>query len=165
MADNRILKPGKDYPGVCVVFFCHDGNGQFVMARRTKDARNEPNTWDIGGGEVEIGVSKATTLCNEIHQEYGVDVVHFEEVGSREVMRPFHEPDGSARVVHWYAFDFIVEIPHIGVHIGEPHKFSELDWFTLESLPPNTELYGTLPDFLRKHNQRIREILNKKRKE
>lgn len=44
------LVKGVDYIGVCVVYFCHDGKGEFVMAKRSSNARDEHGRWDIGGG-------------------------------------------------------------------------------------------------------------------
>jgi 8-oxo-dGTP pyrophosphatase MutT (NUDIX family) len=62
------LQPGLDYIGICVVFFCHDGNGQFVMAKRNQMARDEHGRWDIGGGMVEHGSAVEETLHKEIQE-------------------------------------------------------------------------------------------------
>ena len=35
------MKKGIDCTGVCVVYFCHDGEGNFVMGRRSENARDE----------------------------------------------------------------------------------------------------------------------------
>lgn len=43
------MKPGVDYIGVCVVYLCHDGQGNFVMNKRGKNCRDEVGKWDIGG--------------------------------------------------------------------------------------------------------------------
>ena len=64
------LKKGVDFIGVTVVYFCHDGNGKFIMAKRSKNTRDEHGKWDIGGGGVEFGESVEKTLRKEIKEEY-----------------------------------------------------------------------------------------------
>lgn len=49
------MKRGIDYIGNSVVYFCHDGKGNFVMAKRSANARDEHGKWDIGGGGLEFG--------------------------------------------------------------------------------------------------------------
>jgi 8-oxo-dGTP diphosphatase len=45
---------GVDFIGVSVVYFCHDGKGTVLMAKRSQNARDEQGVWDIGGGGVEF---------------------------------------------------------------------------------------------------------------
>ena len=44
------MQKGIDFIGITTVFFCHDGKGKFLMAKRSKNARDEHGRWDIGGG-------------------------------------------------------------------------------------------------------------------
>lgn len=37
----KVMKNGIDYIGVGVVFFCHDGGGNFLMNKRSKNSRDE----------------------------------------------------------------------------------------------------------------------------
>lgn len=42
---------GVDYTGVCIIYFCHDAKGNFIMAKRSPQARDERGRWDIGGAD------------------------------------------------------------------------------------------------------------------
>ena len=132
---------GVDYIGVSVVYFCHDGHGKFVMAKRSANARDERGRWDIGGGGVDFGDTVEHTLRKEIMEEYCADVLDFEFLGYRDVHR---EHDGAP--THWIALDFKVLVDPAKVKIGEPHKFDDIGWFTLDTLPENT--HSQFPKFL-----------------
>ena len=45
----------------------------------------------------------------------------------------FREHNGPN--THWVALDFKVLVNPDQVKIGEPHKFDEIKWFTLNNLP------------------------------
>jgi 8-oxo-dGTP pyrophosphatase MutT (NUDIX family) len=75
------MKKGVDYIGVCVMYFCHDGTGRFVMQLRGTNCRDEHNRWDIGGGGVEFGDTVENTLHKEIKEEYSTSVLNFEFLG------------------------------------------------------------------------------------
>ena len=142
------MKKGFDFVGVCVVFFCHDGKGNVLMAKRSQNARDEQGRWDIGGGGVEFGETVEQILRNEIKEEYNADVISFEFLGFRDV----HRTHGG-KSTHWIALDFKVLVDPNGVKINEPHKFDELGWFKLENLPkPNHSQFRT---FLEKYREKL----------
>src|SRR3989338_6176298 len=124
------MQKGVDYIGVTTVYFCHDGAGNFVMARRSQNARDEQGRWDIGGGGLEYGMKVEDSLRKEIKEEYCADVLDFEFLGYRDVHR---EHNGVK--THWIALDFKVLVARDQVVIGEPHKFDVIGWFTLETIP------------------------------
>jgi 8-oxo-dGTP pyrophosphatase MutT (NUDIX family) len=142
------LKKGADYTGVCVVYFCHDGGGNFVMARRSENARDEKGRWDIGGGGLEFGEIVEETLNKEIREEYGTEILKYEFLGFRDVHRN-HE----GRPTHWIALDFKVLVDKTRVRNAEPHKFDETGWFTLNSLP--TPLHSQLPEFIERYRSQL----------
>lgn len=146
------MKKGFDYPGVSVVYFCHDGKGNFIMARRSPKARDEHNKWDIGGGVLEFGEEVEENLKKEIKEEYRTDVIDYEFLGCNDVHR-VHE----GKETHWVALEFKVLIDPKKVAIGEPHKFSELKWFTLDNLP--ADLHSALPSFFIRHKQQQKNIM------
>jgi 8-oxo-dGTP diphosphatase len=135
---------GKDYPGVSVVYFCHDGKGNIVLAKRSKNARDEHGRWDIGAGGLDLGRTVEETLRKEIKEEYCTDVIDFEFLGFRDVHR-LH--DGVK--THWIALDFKVLIDPKKVKNGEPHKLDEVGFFKLNKLPK--PVHSQLPTFLRKY--------------
>ena len=142
------LKKGRDYIGVTAVYFCHDGQGNFVMAKRSQNARDEHGRWDIGAGGVEFGDTVENTLRKEIMEEYCTDVLGLEFLGFRDVHR-----EEAGRPTHWIALDFKVLVDRNKVKIGEPHKFDELGWFQLADLP--AKLHSQLPYFLEKYKEKL----------
>lgn len=142
------LKKGQDYIGVTVVYFCHDGQGSFIMAKRSPNARDEHGRWDIGAGGMEFGDTVEETLKKEIKEEYCTDVLGFEFLGFRDVHREHY-----GRPTHWIALDFKVLVNPAKVKIGEPHKFDEIRWFKLSALPEN--LHSQLPYFLDKYRTQL----------
>src|SRR6185295_6821186 len=71
------MKKGIDHIGVTVVYFCHDGKGNVLMAKRSANTRDEQGRWDIGGGGVEFGDTVEDTLRKKIKEEYNCDVIGF----------------------------------------------------------------------------------------
>lgn len=136
------FKKGIDYIGVSVVFFCHDKKGSFVMARRSEYARDEQGRWDIGGGGLEFGSTPEETLQREILEEYCIDIISYEFLGYRDVHRV-----QKGKRSHWITLDFKVLVDLASVRVGEPHKFTELAIFTLDSLPNTEEMHSQLPIF------------------
>lgn len=143
------MQKGVDYTGVAIVFFCHDGKGKVLMNKRTQKCRDEQGRWDIGAGGVEFGVPTEENLRSEIKEEYGATVLDYEFLGFRDVHR---ENDGKK--THWIGLDFKVLIEPSTVKNGEPHKFDEVKWFTLDTLPSPT--HSQLPNFLKKYDDKLR---------
>jgi 8-oxo-dGTP pyrophosphatase MutT (NUDIX family) len=143
------MSKGIDFIGVCVVYFCHDGQGRFIMAKRGAASRDEIGRWDIGGGGVEFGESVEDTIRREVQEEYNAPVKSFEFLGYRDVHR-FHEGNPT----HWIALDFKVLVDPNQVRNNEPHKFDDLDWFTLDTLPE--AVHSQLPDFLARYKDKLK---------
>jgi 8-oxo-dGTP diphosphatase len=143
------MQKGFDYIGNAVIYFCHDGEGNMVMAKRSQNARDERGTWDIGGGAIELGDTIEATLQKEIMEEYSTDVLAYEFLGYRDVHRE-HE----GKKTHWVVLDFKVLVDKNKVKIGEPHKFDDIGWFTLDNLP--TPLFSQLPYFFQKYQDKIK---------
>ncbi len=135
---------GIDYTGFAVVYFCHDGKGRVVMGLRNNNSRDENNRWDIGGGAIDLGDPVEYTLRKEIKEEYCTDVLDFKFLGYRDVHR-----EHNSKKTHWVTLDFSVLIDPAQVAVGEPHKFDQVELFTLDTLPEN--LHSQLPTFLKKY--------------
>ncbi len=145
---EKIMQKGVECIGVTVVYFCHDGNGNFLMAKRSENCRDEYGNWDIGGGGLEFGHSVEETLKKEIKEEYCTDVVKSEFLGYRDVHR-----EHNGKKTHWIALDFKVLVDKEKVVNGEPHKFDEVKWFDLDNLPEN--LHSQLPNFLALYKNKL----------
>jgi len=142
------MKKGIDYPGVTISFFCHDGEGNFVMSKRSQNCRDEQGCWDIGAGGLDLDDSVEETLKKEIAEEYCTDIVEYEFLGYRDL---FREHEGQK--THWIALDFKVLIDKEKVANGEPHKFDEVKWFTYETLPEN--IHSQNPAFFETYYEKL----------
>jgi len=139
---------GTDYTGVSVIFFCHDGEGEFLMAKRSQNARDERGRWDIGGGGVKFGEAVEDALRREIGEEYGTRVLAIEPLGYRDVHRT-HED----RKTHWIALDFKVQVDRDLVRIAEPTHIDEIRWYTPDTLPDPT--HSQFPRFLELYREKL----------
>lgn len=124
------MKKGVDYPAVTISFMCHDGKGNWFLAKRSQNCRDEQGRWDFGGGGLDLHETVEGTLRKEIKEEMCADVLSFEFLGYRDV---FREHEGVK--THWLQLIFIVLVDREQVRNGEPHKFDEIGWFTLNNLP------------------------------
>ncbi len=143
------MKPGIDHIGNTIVFFCHDGNDNVLMAKRGQKARDERGRWDIGAGRLEHKERVDETLRREIMEEYSTDVLGTEFLGHRDV----HRTNDDGIETHWISLDFKVLIDKDKVALGEPDKFDSWGWFTLDSMPD--PLHSQLPEFLSKYQDKL----------
>ncbi|MEA3249853.1 MAG: NUDIX domain-containing protein [Patescibacteria group bacterium] len=144
-------KKGLDFIGTGVIFFCHDGHGRFLMAKRGVNARDERGRWDIGAGAIEFGENIGDALRREIHEEYCTDVIGYDFLGFRNVRRT-HE----GHPTHWIALDYLVAIDPKKVRNGEPHKFDDIRWFNFDGLPDVTDIHSQLPTFFERYSERLK---------
>lgn len=142
------MQKGLDYIAVGVIFFCHDGDGNFVMALRNKNTRDEHERWDIGGGALEFGEDVIQTLKREIAEEYCTNVLEYEFLGYRDVKR-----EQNGKQSHWITLDFKVLVNREKVKNGEQHKFDDVQWFTLTSIPENS--HSQFSHFLEKYKGKL----------
>lgn len=142
------MEKGFDYPGVSIVYFCHDGNGNFLMHKRGENCRDEKNKWDIGAGGLDFGETVVETLRREIFEEYTTNVLEFEFLGYRDV----HRKD-RGKSTHRVGLDFKVLVNKKKVSNGEPHKFDEIGWFKLDNLPK--PFHSQFPEFLKKYRNKL----------
>lgn len=142
------MQKGVDYIGNTVVYFCHDGKGNVLLAKRSEKARDEKGRWDIGGGGIELNDTVLNTLKKEIAEEYCTDVLDYEFLGYRDVHR-----ECNGKNTHWIALDFKVFVDRKKAKNGEPHKFDAVEWFTLKNLP--TPVHSQLPTFLEKYKDKL----------
>lgn len=142
------MKKGEDYTGLCVVYFCHDGNGNVLLSKRGTRSRDEIGTWDPGGGSIEFGETVEETLRREIAEEYRTSILSYEFLGYRDVHRAH-----NGKHTHWIALDFKVLVDPAQVKNGEPEKFDALEWFRLDNLPQ--PLHSQFPLFLELYKGRL----------
>ncbi len=124
------MQKGIDYVGVTVSYLCHDGKGNYVMNKRSANCRDEHGAWDFGGGGLDFGDTVEKTLIKEIQEEFCATPLSYKFLGYFDI---FREQNDVA--THWLSLVFIVELNHDDVQNGEPHKFDEIKWVKLDSIP------------------------------
>jgi 8-oxo-dGTP diphosphatase len=95
---------GISFVGVTTTFLCHDGKGNFVMAKRGQNARDEQGRWEIGAGGLKAGTPILENVKREIKEEYNAKALEIEYMGYRDMHRKLD--DGTP--THWVALDFAV---------------------------------------------------------
>ncbi len=145
------MTKGYDYPGVSIVFLCHDGNGNFLMAKRSENCRDEHGRWDPGAGALEFGERVEEALIREVCEEYGVKPLRAEFLGMRDVHR-VHQ----GYPTHWIALDYLVVVRRDDVRNAEPHKHDEIGWFQFGNFPFDT--HSQWSAFLSKYRERLELI-------
>ena len=118
------------------------------VIRQSDAHRDEHGTWDPGGGGLELHDTVEGTLRKELGEEYCAEPLAIEFLGYRDV----HREHGGAKT-HWIGLDFKVLVDREKVRNGEPHKFDEIGWFTIDTLP--SPLHSALPDDLKKFRSRL----------
>ncbi|MGD9129252.1 MAG: NUDIX domain-containing protein [Candidatus Woesebacteria bacterium] len=142
------MQQGPDYTGISLVFFCHDGKGNYLLNKRNNNCRDEKGCWDPGGGALDFGEKVERVLEKEIKEEYSTDILEYEFLGFRDVHRKL-----KGKKTHWIALDFKVLVDRKKVKNGEPHKFDEIAWFKLDNLP--TSLHSQFPKALEKYKNKL----------
>jgi 8-oxo-dGTP diphosphatase len=144
------MQKGVDFIGVSVSYFCHDGQGNYLFAKRGAGARDEHGKWDCGGGGLEFDETVEEALIREIKEEYCTEILGSEFVGFHEAKRTH-----NGKATHWIALHFKVLVDRNQVKNGEPHKVDELGWFRLDNLPPASELHSQLPAEIKKYKGKL----------
>lgn len=121
---------GLNYPAITICYMCHDGQGNYLMNKRSQECNDEHGKWDFGGGRVEWGDTIMKTVHKELHEEYCVEPVSIEFLGYHDLFR--YPKKGKT---HWLCMIFLIKVDRSQVRNGEPHKFEALEWFTLDTLP------------------------------
>jgi 8-oxo-dGTP diphosphatase len=131
VADEKTdLRRGIDHIGVSVASVIHDGNGRVLLMKRGPKARDERGRWDICGGAIEFGESIDEAIRREVGEELCCEPFEIDFITAYDAHR---EHEGNK--THWVALVHTVRVDPAQVKIGEPHKISEIGWFTLDDLP------------------------------
>lgn len=126
-----LMRSGFDYTGIFAVFLCHDGQGNFLMAKRGMKARDEQGKWEFGGGGIEFTESPEAAVRRELMEEYNCRTIH-----SLIPLNPFSlVREQENKQTHWIGFPFAVQIDPSEVRINEPEHIDSIGWFTLDALP------------------------------
>lgn len=144
---------GVSFTGITTVFFCHDGNGKLLLAKRSKNARDEHGTWEPGGGGLKHGQSVEENMKRELKEEYGVEPIRTEYLGYFDAFR--ETPDGQP--THWVAMCFAVHVDPAQIQIGEPDMIEAHAWFDLDDLPQ--PLHSQFNKFMELYGDKLRRSM------
>ena len=142
------MKKGVDHIGITASYLAHNGSRRYVMTKRGQNCRDEQGTWDFGGGSIEMGDTVEETIIKEIKEELDADVLEMNFLGYRDM---FREMNGEK--THWIALQFLVHVNAMQVKNNEPHKFDDVQWFTLDNLP--NPLHSSALQILEKFKTKI----------
>ncbi|OGY56387.1 MAG: hypothetical protein A2119_02495 [Candidatus Colwellbacteria bacterium GWA2_46_10] len=124
------MKPGIDYVGITTPFYCHDGKGNFLLHKRSKQCRDEQGRWDAGSGQLEFGMTVEENVLKEVMEEYGCSGEIQEQLPAHPILR-----EQNGKKTHWIAISSFILVDPKDVKNNEPHKIDEIGWFKLSDFP------------------------------
>ena len=116
--------------GIITPFFCHDGKGNFLFYKRTKNSTDEHGRWDCSGGTLKFGEQPTDCLIRKIRQQYKINPEEYKELPACSIILKI-----NGKIKQWVAIPFIVKVDRKKVKIGEPKKMEKITWSTLNNLP------------------------------
>ncbi len=124
------LKPGRDYIGISVAFWCTDGAGRFLFQKRGEGVRDEPGKWDLGGGQLEFDENLQAGVLRELNEEYGCS-------GEIIAQLPAHDWIGGEGLSrrHWLIVPFIIKVDPSKIIVRETDKIAEVRWCAFNEAP------------------------------
>lgn len=123
------MKIGKDYIGVgCGAFILNDNN-ELLLHIRNKEP--EKGYWSIPGGRLEMYETFEEAVKREIKEETDLDI---EVIKINGICDHIVDIDGEEKV-HWVTPSFLCKVVSGTAKIMEPEKHTEMDWFSLDTLP------------------------------
>lgn len=124
------MKAGVNYIGITTPFYCNDGNGNFLLHKRSENCRDEQGMWDPGSGEADFGMSIEENVLREIIEEYGCKGEIQERLPAHDIFR-----ENNGVKTHWIAIPFFVKVNPEEVKNNDPDKIGEIGWFKMDALP------------------------------
>jgi ADP-ribose pyrophosphatase YjhB (NUDIX family) len=149
---------GISFVGITTCFFCYDHLGRFFMAKRSRNARDEHGTWEIGGGGLKWGLTAEENMRREVREEYNGEVLKATFLGYRDIFRNL--PDGTP--THWLGMDFAALVDPEDIKINEPDMFDDAGWFTMGNLPKPGHSQQRI--FFEKYADQLAELLEATRR-
>ena len=144
---------GVSFTAISTAFFCHDGNGNLFLTKRSQQTRDEHGRWDPGGGGLKHGQTVEANLLRELKEEYDVEPIEMQFIGYMDAFRSL--PTGQP--THWLALYFAVKINPDQLKINEPEMVDDYGWFRLDALPE--PLHSQFNLFMEKHGAKLKQIM------
>ena len=123
------MKAGVDFIGVSVGAMIINNEGQVLLAKRSKNARNEGGHWEVPGGQVEFGEHLRDAIAREMKEELDIDLTILEQLPAADHIIPKDHQ-------HWVPTTFLCKLKgKKKPRIVEPHKCDAIGWFSFDELP------------------------------
>jgi 8-oxo-dGTP diphosphatase len=123
------MKAGVDFIGVSVGAMIINNEGNVLLCKRSKHARNEQGQWEIPGGEVEFGEKLTDAIHREMKEELDIDLELIEQLPAVDHIIP-------AAHQHWVPTTFLAKLKGNKLpRIMEPLKCDAIGWFPFDDLP------------------------------
>jgi ADP-ribose pyrophosphatase YjhB (NUDIX family) len=144
---------GSEFPGVTTIFFCHDGEGNLFLSKRSPLVRDEQGAWEPGAGGLELGLTAIENVCKELQEEYDAAPKRIDFIGYLDILRRNYD----TKPTHWVGLCFAVLVERNGIRVNEPEMIDQGGWFTLRDLP--APLHSQMRPFLEKYGGRLEELM------
>ncbi len=123
------LKLGKDYIGVGAgVMILDEKKEKILLMKRGEESKNEIGYWSKPGGSIEFGETVIESMKREMKEELNIEVKIWGYL-------PHTDHIIKSENEHWVSPNLIGTISKGEPKIMEPHKCSEIKWFSLKDLP------------------------------
>ncbi len=122
------IRKGKNFIGVgCGALIVNNKNETLLM-KRGKGSRNEEGVWSEPGGAVDFGEKIQDAIKREIKEELDIEVeiCDFLAVIDHIILEENQ---------HWVTTSYLAKIIKGEPKNLEPHKCSEIRWFSLDNPP------------------------------
>lgn len=103
-----------------------------LLLQRAPHVKHFPSLWTLPSGIVEIGEDPTKAAIRETKEEALIEIQ--EKHAQLVHIMDRTKPDGE----HWLDHFFQTTIWQGQPRVGEPTKFTRLDWHPITHLPPNT---------------------------
>jgi ADP-ribose pyrophosphatase YjhB (NUDIX family) len=144
---------GISFVGVATCFILYDKKGEFFMAKRSQNSRDEQGKWEIQAGGMKWGQTAVENVLREMHEESSARPKKLEFLGYRDMFRKLE--DGTP--THWLALDFAALVDRKDVGINELNMFDDAGWFTMSN--PPSPLHSQHKLFMAAHEVKLKKIL------
>ncbi|MEI7621431.1 MAG: NUDIX domain-containing protein [Candidatus Moraniibacteriota bacterium] len=121
-------KAGKTHIGVGGGVLILNEKNETLLIRRSNNSKNEVGYWNKPGGALDYGEKAMAAMKREILEEIGV---RLDIWGYLPHADSIMKKDGQ----HWVGFNYLGSIKSGTARIMEPHKFDDIQWFSLKKLP------------------------------
>lgn len=123
----------RKYPIPCVSAFIRNDQGQVLLTKRSQKVFF-PGAWCLPGGHVDGGQEWVQTLCAEVKEEVGLNVLEHRLVGiySDPNVNQMFEP--QTQTLRTYV-NVLFLVSRFEGHVTPNDEVSEVGWYSEKELP------------------------------